>query len=154
MAKAKQRFAWTYDHAKGIVSVKDTETGSERTFQVSDYPEEIQGGLTAYGLGKKLQDSQSQTDADDKFAGFDATSAQLIDGKWNAAKTGGSRLLPAIIEVIMEFKGWSVAKAQKSFKALDDDAKAALIKGQAKRIEEVLEARKDESESSLEDMLI
>ena len=151
--KSKQRFAWTYNHAAGTVKVTDTITGDQRQYQVADYPERTQQGYTVYGLGKKFQDANSGVSGDGKLASFDATHEQLLAGKWKADKTGGSRFLPPIIEVIMEFKGWSLHKAQKSYRALDAEARQALKDGQAKRIAEIIEARLAEGVSSLDDMI-
>lgn len=151
--KAKQRFGWTYDHPKGTISVLDTETDQRLNFQVADYPEEIQEGFKGYGLGKKLQDSQSQTAAADKLAGFTATHEQLLAGKWSADRQVGSRFLPPIIEVIMSHKGWSVSKAQASYRALDEDARAELRKAQATQILAIEEARKAQIVESLDDMI-
>ena len=153
MAKAKQRFSWTYNHEAGTAEVKDNETESVELYDYNDLPETIRDQVAVYGLGKVLQDRNSGTAADEKLAGMTATYTSLAAGQWKAERTFGARLLPAIIEVIGKAKGCTVTQAQAAWRACDDAMKLALKEKFAEECLAIEEARKATDEVTLDDLV-
>ena len=150
--KSTQRYTWKRNATNGTAEKRDTVTGETLLINGKKFPDDIQAEIFVYGISKISDDRLSQVSASQKFDELKKLVTQFMDGQWKADKTGGSRFLPPIIEVIMEFKGWSVSKAQASYRALDAEGRDALKAGQAKRIAEILEARLAEGVESLDDM--
>ena len=153
MAKAKQRFSWTYNHETGEATAKDIILDKSVTWALHTLSEEIQNQVSIYGLGKVLQDRCSQVSADDKLTAMTATFESLLTGKWKSDRVAGSRFVSPIGQVIQDFKKCSVAAAQAAYTALSDEAKIALKEGQKDAIEAVIEARAKQDEVSLDDMI-
>lgn len=131
----------------------DSVTEQEITWDFSELPTEIQQRVQVYGLGKVLQDRNSQVSADGKIDGMSKTFDSLSSGQWKAERTVGARFLPPVIEVIGKLKGCSVAAAQAAYRALSDDEKATLRDNLAEQIQEVEKARAAQDEVSLDDLI-
>lgn len=153
MAKSKQRFAWTYDHAESTVKVVDSASDTDYTFEYSELPEEIADRVAVYGLGKVLQDRNSQVDADGKIAGMVKTYESLVSGQWKAERSVGARFLPAVIEAIATVKGCSVAAAQAAYRALDDAQRVVLKENLAEEIAKVEAKRAAAEDVDLDDLI-
>jgi len=154
MAKAKQRFTWKRNATYGTVLKTDTTTGEKFSTALDQYPEVIQENIAVYGLTKVFDDRGSQVPADEKIAFCITLQAQMEEGNWKAERTGGIHVLPLIIEAIMEAKGWKVAKAQKAYRALDEEQRAVLKTNLADEMSVIAEARKaDEGDEDLDDLL-
>ena len=152
MSKGKNRFSWAENHDDMSVTVLDTATDDELTFDPSELTSEINTNVILYGIKQKVSDSQSQAAADDKMAGYESCWARLVDGKWNADKVVGARQLPPIIEVIQAEHNLSVSAAQKSWAACSDELKAAILLKQAEKVERIKKAREADKTKSLDDM--
>ena len=152
MAKAKQRFSWAYNHEDSTATVVDNQTEETEVYDFSSLPTMIQQRVQVYGLGKVLQDRNSQVSADGKLAGMTVTFKSLADGQWKAERSFGSRLLPAYIEAIVDAKGCSPAAAQKAYRALDDESKSALRLNLSDQIKAIEKARESAEEVELDDL--
>lgn len=159
MAKAKQRFSWTYNHEAGEVTAKDIILDKSVTWALKDVGDIIRDRIAVYGLGKVLQDRTSQDDADTKLNRMVAVFSQLLDGKWKSDRTGGGfGIVPAHIEVVAAKRGWTgtsgIAKAQKAWKATSEETRAELLTLWDEEITAIKEARSSADEvKSLDDML-
>ena len=109
--------------------------------------------VAVYGLGKVLQDRNSQVDADGKLDAMNKTYAALSGGQWKAERTVGARFLPPVIEAIGKRKGCSVAAAQAAYRALDEAQRQVLRENLAEDIAAIEQARKEASEVSLDDLI-
>lgn len=153
MAKAKQGFSWAYNHDEMSVTVTDKSTEESVTYDASDLPQQISEQSLLYGIGKLLQDRNSQVAAAEKMPAFDRTWKQLCDGIWKAERTIGARFLPAIVEAIAKRKGCSVAAAQAAYRSLDDAQKAVLKENLAEDIAKIEEARAAQADVTLDDLI-
>jgi len=157
--KSRIRFAWDYLTESRSVRVTDKLSDHSAEFAYDDLPTEIQAQVELYGLGKLLQDRNSQVAADAKMDGFNKVFAQVLEGEWKSARTGGGLgIVPAHIEVIALKRGWTgpsgIAKAQKAWKATSEDTRAELLLIWAEDIDAIKEARSTAEEvESLDDML-
>ena len=153
MAKAKQGYSWAYNHEAMKVVVTDKASEDNAAFLAEDLPEDIRDRALLYGIGKLLQDRNSQVAAADKMSAFGKTWDQLTDGTWKQERTFGARLLPAVVEAIAKRKGCSAAAAQKAYRALDDAAKQVIRENLAEDIKAIEAARAGASEVSLDDLI-
>lgn len=151
--KSKLKYAWAYLTGKMAVTVKEKQTGAEKTFLWNDLPDDIQEAISLYGIGKVLQDRNSQVPAEQKMEAFDRTWEQLCNGIWKAERQVGARFLPAVIEVIAKRKDCSVAAAQAAYRALDEDQRTVLKSKLSKQIQEVEAARAAQTEVDLDDLI-
>ena len=153
MAKAKQRFSWTYNHEAAIAKVIDSVTKNEALYSFAELPETIRDQVAVYGLGKVLQDRNSGVDADAKMDGMTKTYESLSSGQWKADKVMGARFLSPVIEAIGKRKGCSVSAAQAAYRALDDTQKIALKEALAEDIQAIVDARAAAEEVDVSDLL-
>lgn len=157
--KSKVRFAWAYLTKQRAVQVTDKATQVERTFTLDDLPDDIQLQLQLYGIGKVLQDRNSQEAADDKIAGFDKVWDQLTDGTWKSERKGGGLgIVAPVIEVVAAKRGYrgtaGTAKAQREWKATSKETQAKLLELWKDDIQKVKDARqKDDEVMPLDDLL-
>jgi hypothetical protein len=157
--KSKIRYGWAYITGQRVVEVTDKVTETKQTYEADELSPDMQEQVLLYGIGKVLQDRNSQVAADAKMDGFDKVWQQLIDGTWKAARSGGGLgIVPAYIEVTAAKRGWKgssgIAKAQKAWKATSEDTRAELLTLWAEDIQAVKDARASEDEvESLDDML-
>lgn len=156
--RSKKRFGWAYNSATRQVIVTDTVTDEDQTYPLDDLPEDMSLAVHLYGIGKVLQDRNSQVAADAKMDGFDKVWQQLLDGTWKSERSGGGLgIVPAYIEVTAAKRGWKgtagIAKAQKAWKATSEETRAQLLTLWADEIEAVKEGRKDQEVDSLDDLI-
>ena len=153
MAKARQRFSWDRDPAQGTAIKIDSQTGKTIEISLDDFPREIVEEIRVYGLSKIIDDRLSQVPADHKMEAVPGLIKQLEAGDWKAERTGGIHVLPAVIEAIKQAKGCTTSQAQGAYRELDDEQRIVLKSNLADRIEAIVEARKEEAEIDLEELL-
>ena len=151
--KAKQRFKWLRDAAKKFAVKVDSATDQELAIDGNALPKEIQDEIFVYGISKIVDDRLSQVPADLKMDTAQKLVDQFMAGEWKAERTVGARILPAIIEAIVQVKGCSPAAAQLAHRRLDDEQKIVLAGNLAKQVAAIKEARSKAAEVGLDDLL-
>lgn len=140
--KAKQRFSWDRNATTGVAIKTDGNTGETYTVSLDQFPEEIVGEMTVYGLTKILDDRGSQVPADLKIQHCAIVVEHMEKGDWKAERTGGIHLLPLVIEAIVASKGCSITAAQTAYRLLDEEQRTVLKTNLAKSMAAIAETRK------------
>lgn len=126
------------------------------SFEVDELPSEMYRQMALYGARKALMDRTSdQSDpmqkADDPRVKIDAMidlwDRLFMQGQWKEpSKASGGGGPPLVVEAIAEYKGVSVAQAQKAWKAQDDDQKAKIQENE--EIKAIMERKQAERQQS------
>lgn len=103
------------------------------TFKPAELPEEIQAQLLLYGLKAKLADTTSGIKLSAgwpaKSAGYAAVWEHLLEGSWNAKRSGGSafKLDLYLVRVIANKAKITLAQAEAALKAAGKDKVLAMM---------------------------
>ena len=119
----------------------------EVTFDLIDLPQEIRERCMVQGASTILQQrvSDIKTGVDDKIDAELIVWERWCDGEWEMERTGGTRTVPAIIEVLAEIKKATVGQIQKSWSKLDKEARDKYLAKYAEEIK-AFEAKRAESD--------
>lgn len=136
-----------------LVKRADKSELAHRLYDPAKLPDEMQDRLLLAGVSTVLQQRASQDDVMDKFETMDKVWEAWTNGKWELERESGPRQVAAIIEVLAQVKGVSIAAIQKSWAKLSEEQKGQLKDRYSEEIAAV-EAKRQESEGvDLEDLL-
>ena len=142
------------DMAVNMIVKDGDEVLAEELFTWEALPADIQARIQLHGLSTLLQQRTSDIKQDPE-ATVDAMIEvynRLVENEWAKERKIGTRVIPAIVEVLAELKNSDTGSIQKAYNKLSDEQKAELRKKYAEDIERV-EARRRSTEVDLEDLL-
>jgi len=117
------------------------------TFKVGSLPDDIKYRLLVQGASTILQQrvSDIKTGVSDKIDAESIVFGRWMEGEFEAERQGGTRTVPAIIEVLADVKKATVGQVQKAWAKLDKEARDKYLVKYASEIK-TLEAQRAESD--------
>lgn len=147
-------FKWNVDF--GHMTVRNADGQLLESFDVDEYPEDIQKHIADFGFKSLFQARASQVAQADKLDYWRALDAQFKEGRWASERQAGAPTVAPWVEALADVRDVSVAAIQKALAGYDKETRAkirATVETQhADVIESILEA-KAEATVNLDDLV-